>query len=240
MSNDLLLGSHYPVFQPLVHLGSGEIFGYEALLRSKTASSPDALFRNARLENRLYELDTYSMRTAISSYFNKMNRLGNSPFLFLNVFPSTLLNPGFLDFLHGHVQKYRSIHQQIVLEINEANEEDKMWDIRLLGQKIRELRQHGFLIALDDVGSGAASLKKIVEYEPDIVKLDRYFGNQLSVSSAKQRLVSLFVDFCLGQIQLVLEGMEEPEDLAIAQALGVPIGQGFFLGRPNPLPLNDV
>lgn len=71
-----------------------------------------------------------------------------------------------------------------------------MWDIPLLGRKIREMRQHGLLIALDDVGSGAASLKKIVEYEPDIVKLDRFFGKQLAASPSKQKLVALFVAYC--------------------------------------------
>lgn len=237
MSDYLLQESHYSVFQPLVHLPSGNIYGYEALLRSTAASSPEALFRKARLEDRLYELDTKSIHTAISSYFIGRKKPGGSPLLFMNVFPSTLLNPACFAFLHRLASDFCSAPRQLVLEINEANEEDKMWDIRLLGQKIHELRQHGFLIALDDVGSGAASLKKIVEYEPDIVKLDRYFGNQLSAHSAKQKLVSLFVDFCRGHMQLVLEGIENQEDLLVAKQLGVPVGQGFLLGRPERDPV---
>lgn len=241
MSDYLLQESHYPVFQPLVHLSSGNIFGYEALLRSTAAASPEALFREARLEDRLYELDTQSIHHAISSYFAKGKEPGGSPLLFMNVFPSTLLNPACFEFLHRLVLDYGLVSQQVVLEINEANEEDKMWDIPLLGQTIHELRQYGFLIALDDVGSGAASLKKIVEYEPDIIKLDRYFGMQLAAHPAKQKLVSLFVDFCRGHMQLVLEGMENQEDLLVAQQLGVPIGQGFLLGRPerNPVGISN-
>ncbi|MGG4444772.1 EAL domain-containing protein [Brevibacillus fortis] len=223
----------YPVFQPLLHLRSGQFFGYEALLRSSTHQSPEFLFRKARSEGHLYELDTLSMKKAIEVYFTNVTSFDHAPLLFINVFPSTLINPAFLSFISEDL--FGSWNNRIVLEINEANEEDKMWEIRLLGQKIRELRQQGFLIALDDVGSGAASLKKIVEYEPDIVKLDRYFGKQLSSLPNKQKLVSLFVQYCQDQTQLVLEGIEEPEDLSAALELGVPIGQGFLLGHPEPL-----
>ncbi|MED1958713.1 EAL domain-containing protein [Brevibacillus formosus] len=223
----------YPVFQPLVHLTTGQFFGYEALLRSAAHRTREALFRKARAEGYLYELDTLSMKKAMESYFTRVTFYDQAPLLFINVFPSTLLNPAFLSFITEGL--FGSWNRRIVLEINEANEEDKMWEIRLLGQKIRELRQHGFLIALDDVGSGAASLKKIVEYEPDIVKLDRYFGKQLSSIPNKQKLVSLFVQYCQDHTQLVLEGIEEPEDLAVALALGVPVGQGFLLGHPEPL-----
>ncbi|MFS0555961.1 EAL domain-containing protein [Brevibacillus sp. 179-C9.3 HS] len=233
--NDLSLKeSLYPVFQPLVQLATGQFFGYEALLRSSTHQTPELLFRAARTEERLYELDILSMKKAIRTYFTKSTAIDSVPLLFINVFPSTLLNPAFIAFITEDL--YRPWNRRIVLEINEAHEEDKMWEIKLLGQKIHELRQHGFLIALDDVGSGAASLKKIVEYEPDIVKLDRYFGKQLSSIPTKQKLVSLFVHYCQGQTQLVLEGIEEPEDLSVALDLGVPVGQGFLLGHPEQLP----
>ena len=74
------------------------------------------------------------------------------------------------------------------------------------------------------------------------LKLDRYFGNQLSAHLAKQKLVSLFVDFYRGHIELVLEGIENPEDLLVAQELGVPVGQGFLLGRPerDPVGMSNV
>ncbi|MCP1312411.1 EAL domain-containing protein [Paenibacillus tyrfis] len=223
----------YPVYQPLIQLSTEQIIGFEALLRSTTCQSPELLFRAARSAGRLYELDTTSFMRAINT-FNKADFDNPSLLIFLNVFPSTLLNPTFFDIICENLS-LKSPFRRIVLEINEANEEDKMWEVPLLGQVIRELRQYGFLIALDDVGSGAASLQKIIEYEPDIVKMDRYFGKGLSRCSNKQKLISLFVDYCLGQIQLVLEGIETPEDLAAAKSLGVPIGQGFLLGSPAPL-----
>lgn len=235
MAESMKPSTYYAAYQPLVELANGQCFGYEALLRCASKQSPEQLFQTARQAGQLYELDTAAMRGAVSSYFAEMPAGRNAPYLFVNLFPSTLLNPLFLPFLDELLAAFPGIARRIVLEINEAAEEDKMWDVRLLGQKIRELRAYGFLIALDDVGSGAASLRKIVEYEPDVVKLDRYFGSQLAHHPNKQKLVSLFVDFCLGQSQLVLEGLEELDDLAAAKALGVPVGQGFLLGRPRSL-----
>ncbi|EJL38741.1 hypothetical protein BAG01nite_05320 [Brevibacillus agri] len=235
MTDSIQPQAHYSVFQPLVELANGKCFGYEALLRCSSGASPERLFQTARQSGRLYELDTTAMRGAVFAYFAEVSQAQHAPYLFLNVFPSTLLHPGFCALLEEMLAAHPACCQRIVLEINEATEEDKMWDIRLLGQKIRDLRAYGYLIALDDVGSGAASLRKIVEYEPDIVKLDRYFGNQLALSPNKQKLVSLFVDFCRGQSHLVLEGLEEPDDLATAKTLGVPLGQGFLLGRPRAL-----
>jgi EAL domain-containing protein (putative c-di-GMP-specific phosphodiesterase class I) len=223
---------YHSLFQPIVWLESERIYGHEALLRSSENVSPDHLFREARTQQFLYELDSGAMARSISTYFQQLGNYGTAAWLFVNVFPSTLLNPAFSQWVARDLLDRRFPLNQIVLEINEAPEEEKMWDIALLGEKLSEMRQYGFLIALDDVGSGAASLKKIVEYKPDIVKLDRYFGKQLAINTAKQRLVSLFVEFCRGERLLVLEGIEHANDLSVARSLGVPLGQGFLLGHP--------
>jgi len=225
----------YPVYQPLVWLTSGKLAGHEALLRSTGDEFPEYLFRDARAMGHLNELDVWALKQAVTTYFEESSGRSRDSLLFVNVFPSTLLNAAFADFLETVCQ--RNLHPigRIVLEINEASEEEKMWDIAMLGRKIRELREHGFLIALDDVGSGAASLRKIVEYEPDIVKLDRFFGQGLAANASKQKLISLFIDYCAGQSLLVLEGLEKSEDVAAARMLGVPIGQGFLIGRPARL-----
>jgi len=223
---------HYSLFQPIVWIENERVHGHEALLRSSDSISPDCLFRLARAHRYVYELDSGAMARSISTYFQQMENCGSPTWLFVNVFPSTLLNPAFSAWIVNKFLDNGFPLNRIVLEINEAPEEEKMWDIALLGERLSEMRQYGFLIALDDVGSGAASLKKIVEYKPDIVKLDRYFGKHLATNTAKQRLVSLFAEFCRGERLLVLEGIERADDLIAARSLGVPLGQGFLLGRP--------
>ncbi len=231
----MTLTSHhyYSLFQPIIWLENMHVYGHEALLRSSEHVSPERLFRLARKHRVLYELDRGAMARSISTYVQQLNSYGSVAWLFINIFPSTLLNPAFSEWVARELLCDEFPLDRIVLEINEAPEEEKMWNIALLGEKLSEMRQFGFRIALDDVGSGAASLKKIVEYKPDIVKLDRYFGKQLAISAAKQKMVSLFVEFCRGERLLILEGIEHADDLSVARSLGVPLGQGFLLGCPT-------
>lgn len=149
----------FPVFQPLVNLETGDYIGFEALLRSTSGQSPELIFRSARLAGQLYELDILSIQKAVSSFFSNSDNTSGAPILFINVFPSTLLHSAFLKWINKLLVSYSFVCHRIVLEINETSEEEKMWDIGRLGRIIQNLRQLGFLIALDDVGSGAASIK---------------------------------------------------------------------------------
>lgn len=232
-SHPLSQHTYYPVFQPLFLLTDNQPTGYEALLRSTKGLSPAFIFRQTRLEDRLYELDTFSLRAAITAFANQSRGGTDTPLLFVNLFPSTILHPDFPGFLQRTMEASTLTSDRIVLEISEAKEEDQIWEIEGLGNRLRQLREDGFRYALDDVGKGAASLTKMIEYEPDFLKLDRFFCSGLSASPKKQRLVSLFVQYCRDQAQLVLEGIERQEDLEMAISLGVPIGQGYLLGMPQ-------
>ncbi|MFZ3577031.1 EAL domain-containing protein [Virgibacillus sp. DJP39] len=111
--------------------------------------------------------------------------------LYINIFPSTLTNP---EFQH-YIKKIRSntaIHtRSIFFEINEA---ERVAGLETIQQSIGELKQLGFLIALDDIGKGESTLQSILELKPDIAKVDRYFSYELSNSHRKQRLIKLMLD----------------------------------------------
>src|SRR5690606_28936871 len=116
------------------------------------------------------------------------------------------------------------------------NESEKISDIDLLRKAIRFLRTNGFSVALDDLGKGEFSIQTVMELEPDFVKLDRYYSIDLSNSIEKQNEIQMILDVCQQKnIYLVLEGIEEPKDLAMAKKLGVHLGQGYLLGRPLPV-----
>ncbi|MGJ9458485.1 EAL domain-containing protein [Oceanobacillus sp. CF4.6] len=98
------------------------------------------------------------------------------------------------------------------------------------------LKKRGFQIAIDDVGKGSASLKSIIELEPDYLKMDNYFAFDLSVSEQKQEMIKSFMTYCENtNTKFILEGIEKTEDLAVAKDLGVLYGQGFLLGKPTSL-----
>lgn len=214
------------VFQPLYALENWDVFGYEALLRCKFFQNPESLFQLAIEKNRLYDLDCCSIYHALTSV-----NVQNIKF-FVNVYPSTMVHPSFPDFLEK-LKSLRFSNQNIVFEINEA---EKISDMSLFKRAVHYWKDKGYAIALDDYGKGESSLRIIKQLHPDFVKLDRYFAMDLSVSKEKQNVIQMLVEMCQQKnIHLILEGIEEPTDLAIAKALGVHLGQGNLLGRPLPI-----
>lgn len=218
------------VYQPIYHLDKWGVLGIESFFRSEFYANPEHVFQLAKKTNNLYKLDTQSIFKSISKFYNHHKM--NDKLLFVNVFPSTLLNPGFFSFLDDLLKQVTITCDQIILEINE---EEKVEDMRSLCKVVSDLRSYGFLIAIDDMGKGESALPKIIELEPDFIKLDRYFSTNLSDSNKKQQFIQLLLNFSNSYSQIILEGIEKPEDLAMAKALGIPFVQGFLLGKPEEI-----
>jgi EAL domain-containing protein (putative c-di-GMP-specific phosphodiesterase class I) len=227
----------YHAFQPLRRLHDQSKFGFEALIRSTSGISPDVLFQAAMEQNQLYQLDTWSIEHAISSFFSSdIAQEEADALLFVNLFPSTIIADDFPLFVADIGNPIRSYMHRIVLEINESISEDPAWSHPSFVRGLQDLRDKGFLIALDDVGEGTTTFRKIVEISPDFIKLDRFFSKELSVCKKRQKVVQLFVDYCSDvENSLILEGIEQEEDFIRATELGVTIGQGYYLGRPDRL-----
>jgi EAL domain-containing protein (putative c-di-GMP-specific phosphodiesterase class I) len=230
-NNDL-----YHVFQPLRRLPCQSIIGYEALLRSTSGIDPSALFQLAVEQDRLYQLDIWSMEHALVSFCSCAVAKETGGLLFVNLFPSTVIAESFPSFIEVLRQKFDAVIPRVVIEINESITEERVWNDPLFMDRIAELRKQKFLLALDDVGEGSTSFRKIVETSPDFIKIDRFFSKDLYRCKKKQKIVRLFVDYCKDtESDLILEGIEVEEDMVCAFHLGVPIGQGYFLGKPRLL-----
>ncbi|MBP1934437.1 EAL domain-containing protein [Ammoniphilus resinae] len=220
----------YHLFQPILHLPSFSCLGYEALLRSPYGD-PETLFNTAMKNKQKYELDVLSIRYAIETFHPSLEVLEG--LLFLNIFPSTL-NRSFL-FSQLCEWKYEYVpHKRIVLEINES---ERIQDLSIFRHIIHYLKELGYGIAMDDIGKGSSSLAALTMIEPDIIKLDKWFAEDLFRSKEKQNCLKRMVRFCGSDVQLILEGIETAETLDIAQSLGVCYGQGYLFGRPASLPL---
>lgn len=229
VQNDL-----YHVFQPILGFTGKRPLGYEALIRSNSNMNPDLLFQHAMEQKTLFEVDSFSIFQAISAFFGSPGSREHN-LLFINIFPSTLVSPRFLDLLDTLVKQFELYRKQIVFEINESIYESLLWKSASFRDAIRLLRELNFLIALDDVGDGTTSFRNILDISPDFIKIDRYFSTDLSVSKKKQKVVALFVEFCNDEANLILEGIETVEDFETALSLGIKMGQGYLFGKPNRL-----
>jgi EAL domain-containing protein (putative c-di-GMP-specific phosphodiesterase class I) len=162
-------------YQPIYQLKTGNVFGYEALVRDESpyGLSPMDIFKQAEKENCRNALDCRLLFKALNKIENKDKHMS-----FLNIFPSTLLEPEFL-YWWGQNHTYNS---SVVLEICE-NEPVSDWS--KLKYTINELRNEGVKIALDDMGSGYSFFQHWIELSPDYIKLDGYYAAGLAQNLTK-------------------------------------------------------
>lgn len=211
-------------YQPIYNLESNDILGYEALMRddSLLKASPDEIFLEASKNGYRSSLDLISIKKALELF-----KACSIP-LFLNVFPSTLLEEDFLTWWDVHVPP----HKNIVLELLE-NEPVRSWEE--LKEVTGELKARGVKIAVDDMGEGYSFYQQWVELEPDFIKLDRYFSKDLSNNPRKQKVVSSLVALLSDSTEIIIEGIETENDLELAELLGINYAQGYLMGKPSPI-----
>ncbi|WOD64886.1 EAL domain-containing protein (plasmid) [Niallia taxi] len=214
--------------QPIICCLTDTTFGYEILLRTNE-SSPLNLFQAAREQNYLYQLDSSAIDCALS----KLNELGILwTNIFINVFPSTIVNPQFKYFINQISNKYPDIIKNIIFELNEDIQDEEVWDSFAFKMHINALKKKGFKIAIDDFGTGAANINTVYNVNPHYIKLDKSYSRNLYTSKEKQRVISMITKFKNRKFSIVLEGIENHQDLKLAKQLGVDYCQGYFISRP--------
>ena len=230
--NRILDGSHIiPVYQPIVSLKDGRIFGYEALTRisDKTVEfNTEQMFRIADKMNKLWELETLCRKKALKNakFMNADNKL------FLNVNPNIIHDAEFINgFTKGRLTKYGLDFLDIVFEITERN---AVIDKEAFLKSIDHYREQNFKIAIDDVGSGYSGLNAIYDIRPDIMKLDMSLTRNIDKDEIKQHLCKAMVEFGKNAgIMVIAEGIETREELKTLIKINAEFGQGYFLGIPQ-------
>lgn len=207
-------------FQPIVDLASLELVGLEALARF-SSEPPNVWFAEAEEVGLRVELEMAAIRRAIES----IERVPG--YLSLNVSPTTIVHDAF-DELPSMAPAHR-----IVMEVTEHAAVD---DYDRLAGALRSFRQSGGRLAVDDAGAGFASLRHILKLNPDVIKLDLDLTRGVDHDHTRRALASALISFA-GEIDatVVAEGVENEHELLALRSLGVPFGQGYFLGTPQPL-----
>lgn len=217
-------------FQPIVHLGTGEVVGAEALTRfvSSPFRSPDQWFVEADSVGRGPELEFLALETALLAAADLPAQI----YVALNLSPSACLDPRLSDI----VRKSGLDLERIVLELTERS---AVADYARLGAALAPLRSAGLRIAVDDVGAGFSSMRHILRLSPELIKLDRTIVAGIDNDPNQRALCTAMVSFS-SQIGacLVAEGIETNAELTAVTELGVNTGQGYLLGRPSALPLD--
>ncbi|MFJ2340207.1 bifunctional diguanylate cyclase/phosphodiesterase [Pseudomonas protegens] len=238
LSSILAQSGLHSLFQPIISLSERRILGYEALSRGPSNSplhSPVALFAVARQAGRLSELEI-ACRQSACKRFSEQQLPGK---LFLNVSPESLLEaahqPGRTLQL---LEDFGIPPSQVVIELTEQTPID---DLQLLQNALHHYRDMGFSIALDDLGAGYSSLRLWSELRPDYVKIDRHFIDGIHQDALKREFVGSILQIAkASRAQVIAEGIELTEELAVLTEMGVDLVQGYLLCRPQEQPPRDA
>ncbi|MFR1519225.1 MAG: EAL domain-containing protein [Clostridia bacterium] len=216
-------------FQPIVDACTGEIFGFEALMRPDTPNirTPDKLLSLARSQSKLSEVERLTMFEAIRSFGNQ-NGFESGVCLFINSISNQLLSDDDAKLLE---QKYGSVLHHIVLELTEEECNDSSVTRRKRIYAARWKAQ----IALDDYGIGYNGDAVLLEIKPDYIKLDMSLVRDVHQDENKRVLIENILSYCKDRgIRVIAEGIEKREEMEALILAGVDYLQGYYLGRPLP------
>jgi diguanylate cyclase (GGDEF)-like protein len=209
--------------QPIVDPCSGAIHAYEALARFGRRSTDSPLHWLAVAEEfgERDLLERACLRAALELF-------GSRP-------PGTLLSvnlsaPVLLDHSTLELLEHPSDLSGLIVEVTE---EALVQSESQLQQTMQPLLARGAKLAVDDMGAGYSGLRQITTVHPSYLKLDRSLITGIDEDSDRQALVGALVGYAshVGSL-LVAEGIETPSELSALIELGVPLVQGFYLGRP--------
>ncbi len=227
------------VFQPIVQIAGGKVFGFETLMRVPPrlgAIRADQLIELAMRQNRCLELERLAIEHAIAAFGKR--KLGGK--VFINTGAATLAA---LAADHG-ATLFRLLHRASIPPSRvmfELTEHERVSDPEALQHAIEMLAHQGIGLALDDFGDGRSSLRLWPQLQPAVVKVDKYFIHDIHLDSRKVEALRTIQTLAqrFGTL-IVAEGVEDLRELAVLRDLGCEYAQGYLLGRPEPTPVSAV
>ena len=217
-------------FQPIVDMDEGTVHGLEALSGApdaKTFENPEMLFTFAEESESIVDLERLCRRLALG----RANGLvPNGGKLFLNCSAHSFSDAGLVESLLAMTRAAGRSPDSLVLEVTERVAITEWQTFRASLDRVRE---EGFLVAIDDMGSGYSSLHAVAEIQPDYLKFDLSLIRGIHLSPIKRDLFETLVSLAdkIGA-RAIAEGIEQPEEFDTVRRLGATLGQGYFFARP--------
>lgn len=216
-------------FQPIVSAVDGEIFSYEALMRSATdpAITPYHILKYAELTDRLSDVEKATFLNVLSIIEDKKDVLAGKS-VFINSMPNVMLSTADAEKVCELLERNADT---AVVEMTENAEAD---DAQL--KRLKDLyRSMNVRIAVDDYGTGYSNVGSLLRYTPNFVKIDRSLLSEIDSQSKKRHLVRDIIEFCHdNKIFALAEGVETSEELKTVILMGVDLIQGYYTARPSP------
>ncbi len=217
------------VFQPIINVETGELLGHETLMRVEDSFgnplSPEFFIPIAEESGIILDMGRWVIDYACKEFAR--TQLGE--LVSINVSVIQLRDPAFPLFVMSAIARHNLMPGNVAIEITEST---NLMEDRIAKQAIKQLRESGVQIWLDDFGTGFAGLKWLRDIEIDLLKIDRLFLHDCK-EEAGQKLLKDMVTLAKNRhLKVLVEGVETQTQQDLLSDLGVGYAQGFHIGRP--------
>ncbi|NVC49711.1 bifunctional diguanylate cyclase/phosphodiesterase [Vibrio diabolicus] len=229
-NDDLML-----YFQPKVHPHTHKWIGAEALLRWRHPIlgdvSNEALIHMAEQNGLIFEVGSFVLCTAIDKAKQWSELIDNFK-IAVNVSPIQLQNVNFAEQVQHLLESFHLPAHFLELEVTESA---LIADEIVARTTLNKLHELGVTLSLDDFGTGYASFSYLKKYPFDAIKIDKSFVQQMEKSDDDRAIICSIIHIAKKlDLQVVIEGIESPQQEQFLIGEGCDIGQGFLYGKPMP------
>lgn len=229
-------GQFVVYLQPKTNIHTEKYYGAEALVRwqhpDKGMVSPGKFIPVFESNGFIGRLDFY-MWEHTCKLLRRWIEEGLDPApVSVNVSRANMYNPNLVENLKNLIQKYRLPASLLQLELTESAFMD---DPDMMIAKVKELRENGFTVLMDDFGSGYSSLNTLKDIPVDILKVDmKFLGTGDRDGRSERILASVIQMAALLELAVIVEGVETKEQKDFLKSIGCEYVQGFYYARPMP------
>ncbi|MCI4665971.1 MAG: GGDEF and EAL domain-containing protein [Neomegalonema sp.] len=225
-------------FQAIFAVQSGELAGFEALLRliddNGEVISPAEFIPIAERSGKMTELGDWVIAEALEVAKDWPARI----FISINLSIAQLQSGNLPQKLQRELARRVFAPARLEIEITESmliEDQHRIWE------QLQQIREIGVKISIDDFGAGNTSVAHFWKFQFDKIKLDRSFllAREQSIAKYETLLRALAAFARELNLEIVAEGVEFSDELDIIRAIGFDQVQGFLLGRPTPSPALD-
>lgn len=223
------------LYQPLIDAGSGTTVAVEALMRIRCPDGqllPPADFMELAEETRLIIPLGQLLITRVLEQLQSWHDAGHPIRGCINISAVQFTDPEFWPALRRTIESSRIDPRKIELEVTESL---MLHNVSNIAQVMHEMRTLGITVSIDDFGTGYSSLAYLRDLPVDVLKIDRRFVADMTVSRQGETLVRTIVAMAKSiGLDIVAEGVERPEQAAMLRQMEVNLLQGYLYSKPVP------
>ncbi len=221
-----------PYFQPIHNIKSNKINRYEALIRmidkDENITLPGPYFLDVAKKGKLYSQVT---KILFRKVINKIRK--HQCEISVNLSSIDIEDVAMSEYLLTLLEKNHDVTDKLIFELLEDKDTQ---DYEYVNNFITRARSYGVKIAIDDFGSGYSNFIRIIEFKPDIIKIDGSLIENIEHSSTSRKTVEAIKIFAdkIGA-KTVAEYVKNEEIYLIMKEIDIDYAQGYYIGKPEPL-----